>query len=137
MTVLTSNVRDIAGADDATVFTFEIPVVRGAADGGVVTVRSSRYTAEYGVLTTEDLEPGPAVCRLSGGLSAEYQITIPESSTPIQLWPLLEAGAPQAPEIAGRYVINAGGVARAQWISQANWSAIAPGDPDTTYYVYE
>ena len=136
MTVLTANIRDIAGADDATVFTFEIPTVRGGVDGGVVTVRPRRYTAEYGVLTTDDLEPGPAVLRLSGGVNATYEIVIPDSPTPVDLWPLMDAGMPQDPAPPGRYVVNAGGVARQLWISQSEWDEIAPGDPDTTYLVY-
>lgn len=102
MTVLTAKVKDIAGADDRTMFTFEIPTVRGATDGGIVTVRERRYTAEYGQLITDDLEPGPAVLHLSGGLSRSFTITIPEATDPVQLWPLLEAQIEYEPPVVSK-----------------------------------
>ncbi|WP_064257102.1 hypothetical protein [Rhodococcus sp. 2G] len=89
--MLTAKVKDIADADDRTTFTFEIPKVRGATDGGIVTVRERRYTAEYGQLTTDDLEPGPAVLHISGGGGGSFTITIPDSETPVQLASLLDA----------------------------------------------
>ncbi|WP_418346225.1 phage upper tail fiber protein [Rhodococcus pyridinivorans] len=102
MTVLTSKVKDIAGADDRTMFTFEIPTPRGANDGGIVTIRERRYTAEYGQLTTDDLEPGPAVLHLSGGLAGPFSIVIPESDDPVQLWPLIESQVPYEPPIVSK-----------------------------------
>ncbi|MDV2477145.1 hypothetical protein F8M49_20710 [Rhodococcus zopfii] len=136
MTVLTTHVRDIAGADDATVFTFETPTVRGGADGGVVTVRSRRYTAEYGVLTTDDLEPGPAVLRLSGGMHVDYRITIPDSDVVVQLWPLIDAATPpdDTAWMTG-FVRNAGGVARIQSVPAADYPGLVK-DPNTFYILY-
>ncbi|MCK8675023.1 hypothetical protein M1M07_28435 [Rhodococcus sp. HM1] len=141
MTVLTANVRDIAGADDATVFTFETPAVRGGLDGSVVTIRARRYTAEYGVLTTDDLEPGPAVLHLSGGMRADYRITIPDSTTPVQLWPLIDAATPPDNEawMTG-FVRNGGGVARvAAMVDDEYWLLVADGldDPATVYFTVE
>lgn len=102
MTILTARIRDIAGADDRTTFTFEIPTVRGATDGGIVTVRERRYTAEYGQLTTDDLEPGPAVLHLSGGLSRSFTINIPEADEAVQLWPLIEAQVEYEPPVVSK-----------------------------------
>lgn len=141
MTIVTGNIRDIAGADDATVFTFETPVVRGSSAGGVVTIRARRYTAEYGLLTTDDLEPGPAVLHLSGGMRADYRITIPDSATPVQLWPLIDAATPPEHEawMTG-YVRNAGGVARvAAMVDEEYWQLVADGldDPATVYITVE
>ncbi|WP_407107878.1 hypothetical protein [Rhodococcus aetherivorans] len=137
MTVLTANIRDIAGADAATVFTFEVPSVRAGTDGGLVTVRSYRCTAEHGVLTTEDLEPGPATLRISGGRAVEYRITIPDSDTPVQLWPLIDAATePDNTAWATGFVRNGGGIARTQAIPAADYPGLVK-DPATMYFLFE
>lgn len=141
MTIVTGTIRDIAGVDAATVFTFETPTVRGGLGGSVVTIRARRYTAEHGVLTTDDLEPGPAVLHLSGGMRADYRITIPDSATPVQLWPLIDAATPPENEawMTG-YVRNAGGVARvAAMVDDEYWQLVADGldDPATVYITVE
>ncbi len=138
MTVLTTAVRDIAGADDRTIFTFEIPIVRGSTDGGVVTVRQCRYVASGGVLTTDDLEPGPAVLRMSSGLSTEYRITIPDSAEPVQLWPLIDAATPPGESVqwGTGYVRDAGGVARVRAVPAADYPGLVK-DPATYYILFE
>ncbi len=138
MTVLTANVRDIAGVDDRTIFTFEIPTVRGSTDGGVVTVRQCRYVASDGVLTTDDLEPGPAVLRMSSGLSTEYRITIPDSAEPVQLWPLIDAATPpdESVQWGTGYVRDAGGVARVRAVPAADYPGLVK-DPATYYILFE
>ncbi|WP_072814264.1 hypothetical protein [Rhodococcus zopfii] len=136
MTIVTGNIRDIAGVDDATVFTFETPTVRGGLGGGVVTIRARRYTAEYGVLTTDDLEPGPAVLHLSGGMRADYRITIPDSDTPVQLWPLIDAATePDNTAWMTGFMRNAGGLARGKAMPLADYAS-APKDPETLYILF-
>lgn len=136
MTVLTSTIRDIAGADNATIFTFETPVVRGGSDGSVVTVRARRYNAESGQLTTDDLEPGPAVLHLSGGMSVSYRITIPDSDTPVQLWPLIDAATePDNQAWMTGFMRNAGGLARGKAMPLADYAS-APKDPETLYILF-
>lgn len=138
MTVLTANIRDIAGADDRTIFSFETPSVRASVSGGVVTARQSRYLAAGGVLTTDDLEPGPAILRMSSGPPTDYRITIPNSATPVQLWPLIDAATPpDSPEWATGFVRNAGGVARVQAMTESEYTALQSAgldDPDTVYF---
>lgn len=136
MTVLTATVRDIAGADDRTRFLFFVPIVRG--DGGTEVVTTRRYSASAvgGVLTTPDMEPGPAVLKLSGS-ATEYHITIPDSETPVQLWPLIEAATP--PDNTAwttGFVHNADGVARVQAVPQTEYGAMVK-DPATLYFLYE
>lgn len=137
MTVLTANIRDIGGVDDQTMFTFEIPTVRESAGGGVVTVRSCRYTATGGVLTTDDLEPGPAVLRLSGSATGDYHITIPVSDTPVQLWPLIDAATPPPPEAVWGtgFMRNAGGLARGAAMPLSAYPD-AVKDPETIYILF-
>lgn len=136
MTILTANVRDVAGADDNTIFTFEIPTVRGSADGGIATVRACRYTARFGVITTDDLEPGPAVLRISGDPSGAYQITIPVSAEPVQLWPLIDAAVPPDEQSwSTGFVRNAGGVARIQAVHVDEYPGLVK-DPATFYILY-
>lgn len=136
MTVITSYIRDIADADPSTVFTFDIPAPRGGSGGiGVVTTRARRYTAVHGVLTTDDLTPGPAVLRISGH-PTEYKITIPDSADPVQLWPLIDAATPPgAGELTTGFIRNGTGVARMAAVPAADYPAMVK-DPATVYFLY-
>lgn len=137
MTVLTATVRDIAGIDDATTFTFYVPSVRqdDAGTAGLVTPPRYRANAVDGVLTTPDMEPGPAVLRISGDPN-EYRIVIPASATPLELWPLIDAGMPPPVGEPG-FVRNAGGIARMQRITESAYAALATPDPETLYITFE
>ena len=136
MTILTASIRDVATADDRTIFTFQAPTVRESAGGGVVTVTRGRYRAADGVLTTDDLEPGPAILHLSSGHT--YHITIPESAEPVQLWPLIDAATP--PDQSGvwgtGYVRDAGGVSRVQALPVDDYPEMVK-DPSTIYFLFE
>lgn len=136
MTILIANIRDVAGIDDRTTFTFEIPIVRGSTTGGVVTSRQSSYRAADGVLTTDDLEPGPAVLRISG-TPIDFHITIPADSDPVQLWPLIDAATPpDGTAWMTGFVRNAGGVARIQAVHVDEYPGLVK-DPATFYVLYE
>uniref|UniRef100_UPI000488AAC7 hypothetical protein n=1 Tax=Rhodococcus sp. UNC363MFTsu5.1 TaxID=1449069 RepID=UPI000488AAC7 len=122
MTILTANVRDIEGADDMTVFKFHVPIIRGTdpTGAGVVTTRTYRVQAEEGILTTPDLQPGP--CTLKVHASA-YAIDIPDSPTPVLLWPLIDAAAPPPATTEG-FVRNGGGISRSQRITVSDYAAL-------------
>ncbi|WP_261949471.1 hypothetical protein [Rhodococcus sp. T9N] len=132
MTVLTGQIRDVAEFDDQSVFAFQIPEIRG--DGNeVVTTRTYFVQAVNGVLTTPDLSPGPATLTVR---AKEYQILIPESGSPLPIWPLIDAGMP-APVGQPGFVRNAGGIARVQRTTIANYAAIPSKDPETLYITFE
>lgn len=132
MTVLTGQIRDVAEFDDQSVFAFQIPEIRG--DGNeVVTTRTYFVQAVNGVLTTPDLSPGPATLTVR---AKEYQILIPESGSPLPIWPLIDAGMPPPLGQPG-FVRNAGGIARIQRTTVANYAAIPSKDPETLYITFE
>lgn len=132
MTVLTGQIRDVAEFDDQSVFAFQIPEIRG--DGNeVVTTRTYFVQAVNGVLTTPDLSPGPATLTVR---AKEYQILIPESGSPLPIWPLIDAGMPPPVNQPG-FVRNAGGIARVQRTTVANYAAIPSKDPETLYITFE
>lgn len=132
MTVLTGQIRDVAEFDDQSVFAFQIPEIRG--DGNeVVTTRTYFAQAVNGVLTTPDLSPGPATLTVR---AKEYQILIPESGSPLPIWPLIDAGMPPPVGQPG-FVRNAGGIARIQRTTVANYAAIPSKDPETLYITFE
>lgn len=134
MTVITTTVRDIAGIDDRTVFTFKVPRLR--ADTGVITSRGYTITAVAGVFTTPDLAPGPAIVAVSNSPD-EYQITIPDSETPVQLGPLIDAAIPPENATWGTgYVRDAGGVARVHALPVAEYADL-DHDPATFYILFE
>lgn len=90
MTVLTDSVSGLTGIDDNTPFTFSAPNLRSNFAGtGIVTTIGIEYTAVNGVLTTDDLDPGAAQVMINNTV---YPITIPSSTTPVALWPLIAAG---------------------------------------------
>ena len=110
----------------------QIPEIRG--DGNeVVTTRTYFVQAVNGVLTTPDLSPGPATLTVR---AKEYQILIPESGSPLPIWPLIDAGMPPPVGQPG-FVRNAGGIARIQRTTVANYAAIPGKDPETLYITFE
>lgn len=136
MTVISDHIANIAGADDSTAFVFSSPNIRDSSDSTalVTTLVTAQMTADGGVLTTPDLDPG--ACTVRVGLQS-YGITIPDSGTPIRLWPLIEAGMPIPPAQEATAVRNGGGVARAQRITESAYLALTTPDPETLYVVVE
>lgn len=132
MTVLTGNIRDVAGYDDLTVFSFHVDRLRESGTGGVVTRRTYRVQATAGILTTPDLEPGEAVLTVQND-PAEYRIVIPTSATPVELWPLIDAATPPPPgtDTTG-FVRNANGELRTFIAAQADYPGLVK-DPATLY----
>ncbi|AEV51993.1 hypothetical protein [Prescottella equi] len=137
MTILTGTVRDIGAYDDLTVFKFATPVVREDDSGdGIITTRKVRCQANAGVLTTPDLEPGIAILTIQGD-PHPYQITVPDSPTPVQLWPLIQAATPPDPgSWTTGYISNAGGIARAQAVPLTAYPGMVK-DPETFYVIFE
>jgi hypothetical protein len=133
MTVIAEPIENIAGADNTTVFVFAASVVRESDDGdALVTTLTTRVTTTDGVLITPDLDAGPATVRI--GLHS-YAIDIPESPSPVRLWPLVEAGLPVPPSQEAQAVRNGGGIARIQRISASAYAALVTPDPETLYIV--
>lgn len=135
MTVISEPVADIGGADNNTVFTFSVPLLRESDTGlGLVTTRTLSVTAKAGILTTPDLDVGPA--KVMVGLRA-YGIEIPDSPTPIRLWPLIQAGLPIPPEQEVDAVRNLGGIRGEKTLELDDYLAIPTPDPETLYFVPE
>lgn len=135
MTVISEPVSSIAGADDNTTFTFSVPLPREADTGlGMITTRTVRLTAKNGVLTTPDLDVGPA--EVTVGLRT-YSIQIPDSPTPIRLWPLIQAGLPIPPAQEADAIRNLGGIRGGRVVDLDDYLAIPTPDPETLYFVPE
>lgn len=134
MTVITERITDLAGTGEVDRIPFYIKAIRENADGNaiVTTVRHDYTPDADGDITTGDLDPGPAVVRIG---MVEYAIDIPDSGTPVRLWPLIEAGLPVVPAEQAHAVVNGGGVARAQRITESAYLALAAKDPETLYVV--
>ena len=97
MTVFVEPLGDIAGLADGREVVFEIGVVReNHAGTGMVTPRRVSVHPVGGVLTTPDLDPGPArVC-----IAFEwFDIVIPDESGSQRLWPLIEDAVPYEPPV--------------------------------------
>lgn len=132
MTVISEPIADIAGADNNTNFRFSVPILRENDTGtGMVTTRVYQVQARNGILTTPDLDAGPATVEI--GLK-KHPIVIPDSPTPIRLWPLVQAGMPVPPTEEAAAVRNGGGITRAQALSLAAYQAIPTPDPETLYF---
>lgn len=103
-------------------------------DSIIVPVRV-RVPVVDGVATSPSLEPGPAVVRISGDYRS-YDIEIPESVSPILLWPLIDAATPpdNTAWMTG-FVRNGGGVARIAAVEAAAYPSMVK-DPNTFYILY-
>jgi hypothetical protein len=135
MTVISELIENIAGADNNTGFEFASTILRESDDGtGMITIHPVFLTATAGVLTTPDIDPGPARVRIGQRL---YAIEVPDSETPVRLWPLIEAGLPIPPSEEAAAVRNGGGVALIKRISESDYSALVTPDPETLYVVVE
>ncbi|MFC9761634.1 hypothetical protein [Rhodococcus jostii] len=134
MTVISEPVANIAGLTDHTPVIFSVEQIRVRASGtGIVTTSTHPVYAVDEVLTTPDLDPGPAKVTWAG---RTYTITIPESETPVALWPLIDAGLPDPTNEPG-VVRNAGGIARIQRITESAYAALDTPDPETLYITFE
>lgn len=136
MTVISERITDLAGLGEIDVVVFYTTAIReNAAGTGTVSTRRHSYGPdETGLITTDDLEPGPAQVRF--GMSA-YAIDIPDFGTPIRLWPLIEAGLPIPPIEEATAVRNGGGVRLILRITEAAYLALPIKDPETLYVVVE
>ncbi|WP_280448474.1 phage upper tail fiber protein [Nocardia brasiliensis] len=133
MTVITDTLTDLAGEPEKDPIFFSTYAVRDSVDGtAIITTTTHQYLPINGVITTGNLQPGPARVRI--GVHT-YAIEIPEWATPIRLMPLIEAGLPVPPgdEIAA--VRNGGGVARIQALTEDQYAALTSTDPATLYIV--
>ena len=137
MTVISEPISSIAGADNDTDFRFSSPVLRSSSSGtGMVTTAPVLVNAVAGVLTTPNFDPGPATVRVGQRI---YNITIPNSGTPVRLTPLIEAGLPIAPAEEASAVVNGGGFARGQVMTADAYAALTSTttpDPGSVFLVY-
>ena len=84
MTVISEPIENIAGADNGTGFAFSAPGLRESEDGTcLITVHPLVVTAIDGVLTTPDLDPGPATVRIG---QRTYHIEIPDSDVRVDVY---------------------------------------------------
>lgn len=137
MTVISQPITDIAGAPEADTIRFATYAIRDSADGAsIITTKVHAYEPTAGVLTTDDLDPGPA--KVIIGAHA-YAIEIPDSATPILLWPLIEAGLPVPITEEASAVRNGGGFVRGQVMTASEYSALVASttpDPGSMFFVY-
>lgn len=137
MTVITETIDTIAGADTTTTFQFASSLVRDSSgDNALITTAGVQVKPVNGVLTTPDLDPGPAVVQV--GVQS-FAITIPDSGTPIRLWPLIEAALPVPPAQQAAAVVNGGGAARIQVMTADDYATLVSTttpDPGSIFLVY-
>jgi hypothetical protein len=114
--------------------------VRDSADETRMILRA-RHTITVdqsdGTFTSDDLEPGAAKVRIGAG-GDWYSIEIPDSETPIRLWPLIQAGLPVVPELAN-HIASDGTVQIARVMTSAGYSALIGAttpDPGSVFLVY-
>lgn len=135
MTIIQERLEDIAGFGLPSSVSFTVPVMRSSADTSAIVAEDTHlFHLDNGELLTTDLDPGPATVRISGH-SRVYRILIPDSATPVRLWPLLDALMPAPPEQwQTGFIRNGGGMARGVALTQAEMDA-RPEDPGTFYFI--
>lgn len=134
MTIIQDRIEDVAGAGLLRNVTISTQVIRQAASGdAIVATVPHHFELADGVLSTTDLDPGPAVVQIG---AKQYSIMIPVSSTPIRLWPLIDAGMPTPPASEPGFIRNGGGVARAEAVTASEYASLT-FDPATLYVIVD
>lgn len=136
MTIIQDRLEDVAGEglDQSVVFT--IPRIRESADStAIVTEDRHRFEVVDGELLTTDLDPGPAKVQIAGQPTI-YDIVIPESPTPIRLWPLIDAGMP-APPAESPGFIRSDDTGRLLVMPTPDFNNLTTLDPMTMYATYD
>lgn len=133
MTVISDTMVDIGHGPNVDALYIYAPGLRDSGDSTQIITGQwlSVPIAPAGTFTSPDLEPGPARVRI-GGIA--YELIVPDSDTPVRLWPLIDAAVPPPPDTAG-FIRNGGGVMRAQVLTEAQYSGIGTPDPETLYIV--
>ncbi|KDQ02279.1 hypothetical protein EN35_14490 [Rhodococcus qingshengii] len=133
MTIISEPLQDPAGRPETEPLVFYIETVRQNVSGtGTVSVKRVDVTPVGGVLTTPNLDPGPAQVQWRG---QRYPIVIPHSVSSVRLWPLLDAGMPHPPSTAAGFVRNGGGVTRIQALTQIEYENLDSPDPATLFII--
>lgn len=133
MTIISEPLQDPAGRPETEPLVFHIETIRQNASGtGTVSIKRVDVTPVGGILTTPNLDPGPAQVQWRG---QRYSIMIPDSVSPVRLWPLLDAAMPQPPSTAAGFVRNGGGVTRIQALTQAEYDDLDNPDPATLFII--
>lgn len=140
MPILTENFNKLDGAapsvKDIGYVTFTVEQMRSSS-AGTATIVESKVTVALvnGVMTTPNMDPGPVNVRVGSG-GKTYRIHIPTSSTPVRLWPLIDAAAQPPPNPAG-FVRTDGRVARIEPTTADAYAALGDAlDPATLYVVF-
>lgn len=142
MTVISDKLLDGAKVPAGVRVEFWIPRMRDANDSSAILVEdvvTVPVVAATGAFTTPNLEPGRWRVRIVWSAletPAEYEITIPSSTSTIRLWPLVDAAAPPPAATIPGFVRNAGGINRTQFISTTAYAALTAPDPTTLYITY-
>lgn len=134
MTVIEDVVTGVAGRPHRGPVRVWAPRLRGATvHAGVITPDWSEYwPTAAGMVTTDDLAPGAARVAVGGQV---YDVQVPDSASPVRLWPLIDAGAPQ-PADDGGFVRNRGGIRAAVMLTQEEFDALGGVyDPETYYAI--
>ena len=134
MTVLIGKLSDVAyarGARSFTITCFQEVRSNDAGDGIVVNWPHVQKVDSDTSFTTPELDPGPAYVQFTPN-GKKYYITIPDSGSPVQIGPLIEAGLPAPPNtLFGQFIANGGNLHRGDAMSDAEYSAlIASQTPD-------
>lgn len=142
MTVISDKLLDGAKVPAGVRVEFAIPRMRDANDSTAILVEDTipvAVTPATGAFTTPNLEPGRWRVRIIWSpleTPQQWEITIPTSTAPIRLWPLIDAAAPPPPNTTPGFVRNSGGIERVQRISTAAYAALTTPDPATLYITF-
>lgn len=142
MTVLVGKLSDVAKS--RAVKSFWITAyedVRGneSNDGLVIAWEHVQKVNSDTSFTTPDLEPGGAWIQWNPN-GKRYYIEIPDSGSPVNIAPLVEAGLPAPPNTPfGQFVANGGNSNRQEVLSAAEYSSLISGqtpDPGSLFFTY-
>lgn len=105
MAVISDRLTDGAKLGRGAQIRFTVRAIRDSAAHDAILVQSRTVVdvdAATGAFTTPSMDPGPYVCEIRWGAAQpfeKFEIVVPESSSTLRLWPLIDDLIPYEPPV--------------------------------------
>ncbi|WP_182357792.1 phage upper tail fiber protein [Tomitella gaofuii] len=137
MTDITGTLQDVSGEPaNGTISVRAVAPRTGDNPTEIVTEAWRDFHITAGAFAMTGLDPGPAEVRIrTWRWRQTWKIEIPDSATPVTLWPLVDAGVPAPSPNSG--FVRSNEITHQTVLTQSQYAALPTPDPSTLYIITE